>query len=539
MYMPPKKPVPVASSAHLDTYQLGSYAAPDPSEPNPAYGVVIGHALYVPRDDTEVGVDRLYILDWRNNMVSESPERALTDNDGHPEPRVMNAEWSSALGHPARHPITATRAPLGQSANAMVLFQGGLLGATPWDDAFYKFPDAVIPTSVALTNGNEFVLVTVWDTTNPDAPVGRLAVLMAHWGLPTVGVGYTHRYDGGAVQLTLLGYVDLPFATPTFVTAAGDNGYGASIDIYFSPSVAELADPAVREKNAQNGNDQYTWSPIGASGYAVVLSRWENKAAFIDLQPLYQAVQTWLLGSQANYDEATGGSTTPLSGRWPRTFDTAPEQRPAVIATLDVAEPTTALAGRGPKLVDRDQSKAIKAHVASLDGTIRTFDVADLGKRHAAPPGAIREMYSTKLDYNPTSMAWSGDVDPRDPTTARFGSLRASFSDSFIVLSRAEREIAWVHATETAASTFRRVRDSRLDDPVAIDKMNAFHDAYVISIADFSSSKIVTYRIGPIHDEFLRPRAEIPSPSGPDAIECGGELSLTGRAFQVVAGNVP
>src|SRR5262249_33218327 len=43
MYQPPKKPVPVPSSAHLDTYQLGSYAAPSPSEPNPAYGVVIGH----------------------------------------------------------------------------------------------------------------------------------------------------------------------------------------------------------------------------------------------------------------------------------------------------------------------------------------------------------------------------------------------------------------------------------------------------------------------------------------------------------------
>jgi hypothetical protein len=96
-----------------------------------------------------------------------------------------------------------------------------------------------------------------------------------------------------------------------------------------------------------------------------------------------------------------------------------------------------------------------------------------------------------------------------------------------------------VGATETEASSFRRVRDSRLDDPVALDKMNAFHDAYVISIADFTGSKIVTYRIGPIHDEFLRPRAEIPSPSGADAIECGGALTLTGHAFQAVAGNVP
>jgi len=44
---------------------------------------------------------------------------------------------------------------------------------------------------------------------------------------------------------------------------------------------------------------------------------------------------------------------------------------------------------------------------------------------------------------------------------------------------------------------------------------------------------------GPIHDEFFRPRAEVPSPSGAEATECGGELSLTGHPFQVVAGNVP
>jgi hypothetical protein len=55
---------------------------------------------------------------------------------------------------------------------------------------------------------------------------------------------------------------------------------------------------------------------------------------------------------------------------------------------------------------------------------------------------------------------------------------------------------------------------------------------------NFTAGKVVTYRIGPIHDEFMRPRAEIPTPAN-DEIECGGELSVTGHAFQVVAGNVP
>jgi hypothetical protein len=58
-------------------------------------------------------------------------------------------------------------------------------------------------------------------------------------------------------------------------------------------------------------------------------------------------------------------------------------------------------------------------------------------------------------------------------------------------------------------------------------------------VGDFSAGKVVTCRVGPIHDEFFRPRAELPSPAGDDAIECGGKLQLTGHVFELVAGNVP
>jgi hypothetical protein len=530
---PPEKQVPVSSSAHVDTYQLGAY-----SMNADAYGVAIAQVLYAPDDDQTPGVDRIYVLDWRNNMITESPERQ-PGGGGHPEETMTSPEWAAALGHPVRHPITAARSPLGQSANTLILFQDGLIGAAPWSRKYFKFPGAIVPTSLALTSSNEFVLVTVWDTSDPAAPKGRLAVLTAGWGLPTVGIGYTFRYDLGDAPLTLLGYIDLPFATPTFVTAAGNNGYGASIDIYFSPSIAELANPDVRAKNAQSGNDPYTWSPIGSSGYAIVLSRWENKAAFIDLQPLYQYVQTWLLGTQANYDAATGGSVdAPIQDRWPRTFDVAPEQKPVVAFTLDVDHPLTALAGRGPKLVDQD-SDSIKAHIASLDGTLRTYDVRALVNRHDQPPSTIAELYSSKVAYDPIAMIFAGDVDPRDRTSTTFGNTRPAYGDSFLVLSRTDRQIEWVHATETGTQVFRRLRDSRLDDPVALDKINAFHDAYVISISDFSLKKVVTYRVGPMSGELVRPRQEIVAPSGEDSIECGGELDMAGHVFQVSSANVP
>jgi hypothetical protein len=386
------------------------------------------------------------------------------------------------------------------------------------------------------------MLVTVWDTSDAAKPAGKLAVIMAHWGLPTVGIGYSHGYDNlGEPGLTLLGYVDLPFATPTFVTAAGNNGYGASIDIYYAPSIAELANPDTRAANAQSGSDPYTWSPIASSGYAIVLSRWENKLAFIDLQPLYQYVQTWLLGSQANYDQATGGSTDyPIPGRWPRSFEEAPEQTPVVAFTRDIEHPLTALAGRGPKLIDQQPSASIKAHVASLDGTVTTFNVRELANRHDQPPTAVAELYTTKVAYDPIAMIWSGDIDPLDPTSTEvFGVQKASFGESFLVLSRTNREIAWLHATETEARIFRDLRDSRLDDPVGLDRINAFHDAYVISVSDFTTKKVVTYRVGPMSGQLVRPIEDIVAPSGVEAIECGGELEMAGHVFGASSANVP
>src|SRR5262249_15272443 len=152
------------------------------------------------------------------------------------------------------------------------------------------------------------------------------------------------------------------------------------------------------------------------------------------------------------------------------------------------------------KPVDQDAS-SIQAHIASLDGTIRSYDIRELVNSHATTPSAAAELPSTKVGYNPIGMAWSGDVDPLDPTSTTFGNPRPKYSESFMVLSRAYREIQWLYTTDTETKVFRKLRDSRLDDPVSIDRNNGFHSAYTISVSDFSSRKVVTYRIGPMHGE--------------------------------------
>jgi hypothetical protein len=76
-----------------------------------------------------------------------------------------------------------------------------------------------------------------------------------------------------------------------------------------------------------------------------------------------------------------------------------------------------------------------------------------------------------------------------------------------------------VHTDGSKAEVFRSLRDSRLDDPVSVDRNNAFHSAYIISVGDFSSRKVVTYRIGPLDGQLVRPIETLPPPDGAASID--------------------
>jgi hypothetical protein len=210
-----------------------------------------------------------------------------------------------------------------------------------------------------------------------------------------------------------------------------------------------------------------------------------------------------------------------------------------VAYTIDLEHPMAALAGRGEKPIDQDSSAPIMAHISSLDGTVRSYDIRELVNQHAETPTAAVELASFQAGYNAVAMAWSGDVDPLDPTTTTFGNPRPRYSESFMVVSRAEREIQWVHHDGSTAQVFRSLRDSRLDDPVHLDRNNAFHDTYLFSVSDFTSRQVVTYRIGPMSGQLVRPIEDLPPPSGAASIECGGELPMAGPVFQASGANVP
>lgn len=99
---------------------------------------------------------------------------------------------------------------------------------------------------------------------------------------------------GLLVGMKLLGCIDLPdMEFPTAVCAVGNdlnhrvNGRDGNAGLLREYDLARQADRDVFFKGA---NAQYG----STAGFAVVASKYENKAAFLDLQPLIQRVRASL-----------------------------------------------------------------------------------------------------------------------------------------------------------------------------------------------------------------------------------------------------
>jgi hypothetical protein len=164
--------------------------------------------------------------------------------------------------------------------HGIVAFRDGLLGAVGSGNSSDTFPSArlapgKVPTDVAVTNNGEFALVTLWDT---EACTGEVAVVALTQrdgylaGLPSEGFF-------GAIKV--LGYVQLPIAAPTRISASVD----------FAMWMASSSRDAQAELSGQEGRDRWASSeddPHSAarSGYALIASRDEDEVVVLDLQPL-------------------------------------------------------------------------------------------------------------------------------------------------------------------------------------------------------------------------------------------------------------
>lgn len=469
-----------------------------------------------------------YCLDMRvqwepncGNYYSTNPDVAVTQQS-----------WKNVSGGSVPAPPVATvRTKGGGGVTGFLIFQNGLIGATGTGNDAYdgtiggglpypyvKLPTGKVPTAAAVTPSNEFLLVTVWDTINRK---GQVAVVAIKGNVVTSN---SNRFLWGFPSwptikgMKLLGYVDLPFAAPTAIQASANvvanSGRGED-------------DNEDMDLNSQNErNTWYNWSgspykKTASCGYAVVISRAEDKATFIDLQPLFQYYRKMYFTTQANYDQTKNESNA--WNHWPYSFSYVQEQRPKVVSTISVKKPTAVVAG----LIrctfhwrDDDETFQENAYISTMDGELRIYKVGNLMTTGSATPiGAPFKI--VKIGKNPTSIDYGRGAD---------------FGNDLIVSCRGDKTIYYLYYDGRIHASFR---DSRLKDPVYIAVSANGRGEYgtcILSVMDFKGRQVVNYRYQNGGIEGLR--IPIGNPPRSSIFEYSYATPLPGQPFMFTLGEV-
>jgi len=503
---------PVKQGAKGRTYEIGGPWTKEAMD----FSSTQGQILYVP--DKGFGVDRVTILEMSNNTYSEKPEPPWW---GGFRPEPHSAAWVKAGGDALGAPVCMARG-MGNWANCgVIVFSSGLLSSAGTCTAngsnpTMKLPAGKIPTAISITPKSEFAFITVYDS---EKQKGQLAVI----ALECNGRGFAHEWKEAHPGLCnvaiftgfkLLGFVDLPEMTiPTAVCAVGNTlanrlsggpgGHQGTLSQY------DLNKQSDRDLFGKGENGNFSAS----AGFVVVVSKYDQKVAFIDLQPLFARVREMYFTTQENYDKTRDQGPDPK--QWPYTFDVDPALKPVVVKVVSNAVPTAVLASMagGPKA---------RAFVASLDGKVTLYEVGGLATDAPASPDDIRPAGEVQVGRNPVCLAYHK------------GSINTA-----IAVSRGDREIAWIQYSDKGVEVVRRLRDARMLDPVFVEHADTHGtETAIITVADFKGRKIINYRYS---DIFYATNGGARFGMGPDGkaeVECGGFLEFPGSPFALSATNV-
>ena len=536
LYKPESKMPPASYYVRIKPYELGSAPGPDSN-----YWSESGQVAYVPDDPANnPGLDRIQVFAYYNKVFAISPRLDWASGQPSPDPQTQAPYYVKINGTAPMQPVAMVRNYAMEQNEALVLYRDGLFAVAGTQTSRsgserpypgFKFPANKIPRAIAVTTGNEFALVAVTDT---DRHVGQLAIVALEGKyIPFHTWPYMAMPNEGSwSDFKLLGYVDLPMATPDAVAAASNGLWrGASATNDKELSQIDLADDNYR-KLVYDG----AWQAVVAkNGYAIVSSTDENKVAVLDLTPLFNYVRENWLGSEAHY-QATLAARGDGPAQFPQTFDVNPAIRPKVIWTAAVSEPTAVLAGQ---TIDRWSHDRFKAYVASRDGTVHIYDTSPLMWRYPwETKGKLQEIGTVKVGRNPTCLAFarfSKSGLPLLPVDDK-GKQRAPdpLNNLFYAASRGDDEIDAVVTWGGEGAVYWRIRDSRMDDPVAV---SVAQRANIVTVADFAGKKILSFRVGAIKDA----RNGVTYGCGADGnapYEFAGELSLPGSPFAVNSTNV-
>jgi hypothetical protein len=538
---------------------------------NGDYSSNMGQATYVADSPTtNYGVSVLINLQQAYDTYVEKPQYPWLYGSSPTDPRIGPAvdpnlnDYNSA-GLPAQYPIAVERCHgfEGWCVEDIIAFQSGLLATfgtnTSRGKVTLQLDPGKVPTAISVTDAGEFALVTVWDTVNLKGQVAVIALATScpGCGLP-IGGDWTAlepglRNYGRYTFMKLLGYIDLPgMMAPTGISASSNlsphlvnQGWLTCADGSGNCQPYQL--PLDIETNRQTfitggsgAHGGVNASAITRSGFAVVISKSEKKAIFIDLKPLFQGFHDQYFTSLSNFQLT---QTIGLAAnQWPLAFSYAPSFTPTIVKTVSFTDTPTAVAV-AMSTVDR-------AWIATEDGTLHIWSVGGYGDNTASSPTQIAEVGSVPgVGNNPTSIAYIF----HDWANAG-GYGEGVINHEVIITSRGDRAINWVSFANdnNSGSITRTLRDSRLIDPIASeDNDNHGTESYLLSVADYGGKQVANYRYGNvifwtnIGNSRGTGTGQACQPSAPCTIlgggqfEFGGRWMAPGKVFHFTSADVP
>jgi hypothetical protein len=441
-----------------------------------------------------------------------------------PDQALLTPGFQAAMAKdPCKAPVAIARSSCCWNTHGLMAFRNGFItdsgcgNAGPDGRVQCQLPPGKVPTAIAITPNNELALVAVWDCL---ALKGQVAVLaldvegeekpgQRFWMLPG---------DGWLAHAKLLGFVDLPFATPSGISASADwcSTGGFASELHYNPWTADAARRAEWEK-APPGTVRMGGPGYPRAGYAAVISRAENKLAFIDLAPLLGYVRSIYFTTDAN--AAKIRDEGPADRQWPHAFSVLPAAaRPTVTKAITIGQPTAVSCG----FPDGDAAFATTCVVATMDGKVVTFDVGALNTQ-AVPPRPVTAVGMVRVGRNPTSI--------------NHGSRSLAPRASVLVTCRGDREIAWVSISGGRPAVTRTLRDARIVDPVAAEPADT-RGARLVTVADFAGRQIINYLYEPI-DSWGEKLFGGLGKDGTSAFECTGSLAFPGHPYLIGGSEIP
>jgi hypothetical protein len=545
----------VSSRNGVTRWQVGGPRNPGDATNDQAaagsYSTNQANVLFVPDNPAQrIGVADIQVSGYEFNTFAQLPQLSWT-LEGKPGGGIdgitaLDYKAQGLLGGPSSSPIALGRCGgrAGFCATSLVAYQNGLIATsgsnTAGNRTTVKLPAHKVPTAIAMTNNSEFALVTVWDTTALKGQVAVIALaglcdgckpgrakdyydwwhewMAVYPGLPNMG---------NIAFMKILGYVDLPgMAAPTEVAVT--TGLDQFNTMLGNGNFVGLETPLTSQANRQgflSGDNRVKYAK---GGVAVVISKSEQKATFIDLAPLFAYVNSVYFGGDLARFKATVDDLGPADKQWPHSFAAKPQQVPKLIKTVSLGARPTAVRTTifGP---------VQRAWIATQDGTLRIFSLGSPGRREVAQVGSVA------IGRNPTSLAISKN-EPSEPDIE-------PLNQQVLVASRGDRKIQWVRFAPDGNSgrVVRTLQDTRIVDPVAVEDADNFATAgHILSIADYAGKAVSNFRYGKVvfADRGGRWGCQPPNGcgmgiAGDAPFEFGGSMAMPGKPFRISTANVP